>query len=258
MAEKQISGTLFQPPDPHLMHPDELFGGYRWYHDEELLSEDESVASFPWLQCVNERASLLRKGVLGGIEPSEYIKKARRDITAMTPYLDSDDALTRKRREMFYLNYYGFMQTLSERNFFMSGAHGLTVSAPFNRFEIAEYAFNIPWHMKAYNNREKGLLRYAFNEMLPESVAWRKKSPFPKTHNPEYLKLVTCELNDIINKTDCRIIEIFDKNKLKKLVESGGKVFKNNWFGQLMSVPQIFAYMIQLEHWLRELDIAVQ
>ena len=150
-----------------------------------------------------------------------------------------------------------YFVTLGERNYTMSNAHRLTVRAPFNNPEIAEYAFNIPWHMKAYKGREKGLLRYAFNQLLPKTVAWRKKSPFPKTHNPEYMNLVIGKANQIINESDCRITEIYDKNKLTALIESRGRAFNKNWFGQLMSVPQIFAYLIQLEHWLREFNVTI-
>jgi len=232
---------------------DEIFAGYRWYFDMELLGGD----GFCWIRSVNERANLLREGVLGGISPREYIQKARDDVIKNVPYLDSDDSLTKRRREMFYLNYYYFMQTLCERGFAMSSAQNLKILMPFSNAEIAEYAFNIPWEIKSHQNREKGLLRHAFNDILPNGVAWRKKSPFPKTHNPQYLRLVTLALGEIIARSDCRILEIYDKKKLTALIENEGSQFTKNWFGQLMSVPQIFAYLIQLEHWLREFDVVI-
>jgi len=236
---------------------DELFGGYRWYFDEAALQTGAKQATLPWMECAAERASLLRDGALGGIHPHEYIRQVRQDIVDDTPFLESDDELTRKRREMFYLNYYGFMQTLTERNTAMSRAQGLQVHAPFSDGVLAEYAFNIPWEMKTYSGREKGLLRHAFDDILPKAVAWRKKSPFPKTHNPEYLRLVTGELRRIINAPDCRLVEIYDKRKLSDLIESAGAGFRKNWFGQLMAAPQIFAYLIQVEYWLREFDVSV-
>ena len=35
-------------------------------------------------------------------------------------------------------------------------------------------------------NREKGIFRKALEGVLPEEVLYRKKSPYPKTHNPAY------------------------------------------------------------------------
>jgi asparagine synthase (glutamine-hydrolysing) len=196
---------------------------------------------------VEERADLLREGILGGINPCEFIQQARADILKDVDYLDSDDELARRRREMFHLNYYGFMQTLSERAYTMSTPHNLKILMPFSNAEIAEYAYNIPWEMKSFMNREKGLLRNAFNDILPDGVAWRKKSPFPKTHNPKYLRLVGIALSEIIKRSDCRICEIYDKKKLTDMIENQGSQFKKNWFGQLMSVPQVFAYLIQVD-----------
>jgi asparagine synthase (glutamine-hydrolysing) len=231
---------------------DEIFGGYKWYFDEELLHCDD----FPWIRSIDGRIDLLRENILKDINPHEYIKSARDSIIKNVDYLDSDDELSRRRREMFCLNYYGFMQTLSERAYTMSG-DSLQILMPFSNAEVAEYAFNIPWEMKSFMNREKGLLRHAFGDIMPESVAWRKKSPFPKTHNPQYMRLVTSTLCEIVKRDDCRIVEIYDKNKLDELIRKQGSSFKENWFGQLMSVPQIFAYLIQLEFWLREFDVQI-
>lgn len=237
---------------------DELFGGYRWYNDVEIV---ENVKTLPWMKCANERAWLLRSDVVAKLpDPNEYIAAVRRDITSIVPYLDTDDGLTRKRREMFYLNYYGFMQTLNERNYTMASANRMQILSPFADEELAEYAFNIPWEFKQHGGKEKGLLRYAFRDMLPEAVLNRKKSPFPKTHNPVYLELVIGELQRIIDDSDCCVLEMFDKFKLQELIDSRGKAFSEagvNWFGQLMAVPQMFAYLIQVEYWLREFNVEV-
>jgi asparagine synthase (glutamine-hydrolysing) len=235
------------------MHPDEIFGGYPWEHDENLLL---GYRGFPWNRSVRERNDLLRKNILKEIDPFDFVSDVYEEIIKDASVLENDDELTVRRREMFYLNYYGFMQTLTERCDRMSSGN-IEILVPFCDHRVVEYAYNIPWEMKKYKNREKGLLRYAFNEFLPENVAWRKKSPFPKTHNPEYLKLVTRVISEIIEKDECRITEIFDKKKIQELIKTEGAGFKKNWYGQLMALPQIFAYMIQTEYWMREWQITV-
>ena len=54
---------------------------------------------------------------------------------------------------------------------------GLEVRVPFCDHRIVEYAYNMPWAFKALDGREKGVVRKAFEAMLPEEIVWRKKSP---------------------------------------------------------------------------------
>ena len=131
-------------------------------------------------------------------------------------------------------------------------AHGLEVRVPFCDHRLAQYAFNIPWEIKAYKGREKGLVRKIGEKYLPYDVVWRKKSPYPKTHNPEYMKLVIKGFKELFEDKNMRLTEFLDRNALKELIDSEGKSFSGNWYGQLMMAPQIFAYLIQLENWLRE------
>ena len=66
----------------------------------------------------------------------------------------------------------------------MSMASGLEVRVPFCDHRLVQYVWNIPWEMKMYDGREKGILRRALKEILPEDILMRRKSPYPKTHNP--------------------------------------------------------------------------
>ena len=76
----------------------------------------------------------------------------------------------------------------------------LEVRVPFADHRLVEYAWNIPWEMKMYKNREKGLLRKALEDVLPHDILYRKKSPYPKTHNPHYTKAVTVWYARFINR----------------------------------------------------------
>ena len=83
-------------------------------------------------------------------------------------------------REMVLLNYQWFMQTLLDRKDRMSMWSGFEVRVPFCDRRIAEYLYRVPWAHKDYHGREKGLLRYAMRDILPEAIVKRKKSPTPK------------------------------------------------------------------------------
>lgn len=136
-------------------------------------------------------------------------------------------------------------------------ANGLEVRVPFCDYRIVEYAYNIPWSMKAFGGREKGLVRHAMQGILPDDVLWRKKSPYPKTHNPDYMKLLSDRLSALLHSPDCRFTEIVSCDKVREMLETGGKSFTKNWYGQLMTVPQIFAYFIQLDKWMREYNVII-
>lgn len=233
---------------------DEIFGGYPWFRNEEMLGR----SGFPWAAATLERYGLIREDVLRNVSPEEYVEQAAKETLDKTSYLDSDTAVEKKMRGMFMLNFYWFMQTLLTRKDRCSMAHGLEVRVPFCDHRIAQYAYNIPPEIKFYREREKGIVRMAAERVLPQDVAWRKKSPYPKTHNPDYMALMLERFGEVIEKPDCRLFEILDRGKLAELRDSEGAAFRKNWYGQLMATPQMFAYLIQLEYWLREYDVVIQ
>ena len=89
------------------------------------------------------------------------------------------------------------MQTLLDRSDRMAMYNGFELRVPFCDYRLAEYVWNIPWEWKAYKGREKGLLRFVSQDFLPEEIIYRKKSPYPKTHNPTYLAKVKQMLSDL-------------------------------------------------------------
>ena len=109
----------------------------------------------------------------------EYVKNAYDETIASTDFLDTDSRLEKRMRQMFMLNMNWFMQTLLARKDAMSMQASLEVRVPFCDYRIVEYAYNMPWSIKSYNGREKGILRKAFENELPEIITWRKKSPYP-------------------------------------------------------------------------------
>lgn len=231
---------------------DEVFGGYPWYHRKEVLFYD----GFPWSTAVPERAALLKRPMSAG-DAEAYVRRSYDKCIAKTDYLGSDNGTARRMREMFIMNMDYFMATLLDRKDRMSMAHGLEVRVPFCDYRIVEYAYNIPWEMKSYTGREKGLVRHAMTGILPEDVLWRKKSPYPKTHNPNYMELLSRRLREALDRDDCRLVEMVNPDKLREMLDTGGASFTKNWFGQLMTVPQIYAYMLQIECWLREYNIEI-
>ena len=229
---------------------DEIFGGYPWYHKPELLFAE----GFPWARSTPQRSALLNERAARRINPEEYVRLAAEKTADLASCLESDSREEKARRRMFMLNFYWFMQTLLDRKDRCSMAHGLEVRVPFCDHRIAQYAYNIPWQMKSLYGREKGLVRKISEKYLPHDVVWRKKSPYPKTHNPEYMRIVFDRFKELAAEKDFRLTEILDGDRIRELIDTEGRSFSENWYGQLMCTPQLFAYLIQLEMWLREYE----
>jgi asparagine synthase (glutamine-hydrolysing) len=126
---------------------------------------------------------------------------------------------------------------------------------PYANHQLIEYLWNVPWEYKFYNNQEKGLLREAFRDLLPEEVLYRKKNPYPKTHHPEYAKIVSNLLKIRLKRKKSLLHKIFDIDEINKLIATNGSSYTTPWFGQLMTGPQLIAYLYQFDLWLEEYSI---
>jgi asparagine synthase (glutamine-hydrolysing) len=223
---------------------DEIFGGYPWYRDETRLWED----NFPWSQSAGYRAGFAKPGVWDGLDPMEYVRARYESALAGTDCLPGDTPLEKRMRGMFMLNIHWFGQTLLERHERMSRNAGIRVRMPFCDHRLVEYMYNVPWEYKNYNGREKGLLREALTGLLPETVLRRKKSPYPKTHNPLYWKRVSEMLRDLLAKPNAPLFDIADRKAVASLLERPDD--GPPWYGQLMTRPQTVAYFLQINTWM--------
>lgn len=157
-------------------------------------------------------------------------------------------------KEMMLLNLHWFMQTLLDRKDRMSMYWGLEVRVPFCDKRIVEYLYTVPWEYKDYRGREKGLLRHAMRDLLPPEIIERKKSPYPKTWNPEYFRAVSQRLEAVLAEPDCPLKELFRADRLLALTKEERAM---PWYGQLMTTPQTIAYFLQMEWWLRKFKITI-
>ena len=229
---------------------DELFGGYPWYHREEILFED----TFPWSRSIGLRLGLLTPDAVRNGE--EFVRQHYRDTCDRAPKLPSDDKKAARMREMFVLNLDWFMATLLDRKDRMSMYSGLEVRVPFCDHRIVEYAYNMPWDFKSLEGREKGIVRRAFANELPKEIVYRKKSPYPKTFHPVYTRLCADYVRRIFEDNTSVAASLFDRNAVQKLMQRPESLAEP-WFGQLMRTPQIFAYIIQLDRWFRHYHVKI-
>lgn len=227
---------------------DEIFAGYPWFFREDALKS----GTFPWSIALDERQTLLNSDISNKITLKEYIDYRYHESLDKVEILDCDSKETAEKRKISYLTLNWFMQTLLDRSDRMSMYNGLELRVPFCDYRLVEYMWNVPWEIKALNGREKGLLRYVVRDLLPSQIVNRKKSPYPKTHNPTYLKTVKEMLSNIMQKKDAPINMLLNRKYILEILETNGSAFARPWFGQLMTGPQLMAYLCQVNMWLEK------
>ncbi len=226
---------------------DEIFGGYPWFYRPEMLKNE----FYPWIHNPFARVNLFRDDKILPNEGYRYLCDLyQKDIESYSK-LESDSVIMNDSRKATYLSTKYFMSSLLERKDRMSMASGVEVRVPFADHRIIEYIYNVPWEIKFEGGVEKALLRNAMKSWLPDKILNRKKSPYPKTHDPMYEKGVIKLLTDRLNNKSSPIKEILDKQKFLDSLSNGNETF----YGQLMSRPQLLAWILQLEYWLREYNI---
>ena len=223
---------------------DEIFGGYPWFYRPEMLYRD----FFPWAHEPRARISLFDDALVHAERGYACMCEAYRAALAACPLVEGEGDEDRRARQATWLSTQYFMANLLERKDRMSMYAGVEARVPFGDHRILEYVFNLPWAYKHENGVEKSLLRRAMEGLLPSRVLWRKKSPYPKTHDPVYEKLVREMLDARLARPHGFLRGAIDKKRLNALLDGAG----GTWFGQLMAKPQLLAWLCQLDFWFEK------
>lgn len=229
---------------------DEIFGGYPWFYRPELLYAD----GFPWSFDLQARCALLNQETVTRLDLEGYVRSRYEAALEEVPRLPGERPEARRRREVAYLNLRWFMQTLLDRMDRTSMAWGLEARVPFANHRIVEYLYNVPWEMKYQNGVEKALLRDACRNLLPPELLWRKKSPYPKPYSPQYERLLAEKFQALLKEPDAPVLRFVDQKKAQRFLEAP-KDYGRPWFGQLMAGPQMIAYLLQVNEWMKRYQV---
>jgi asparagine synthetase B (glutamine-hydrolysing) len=142
---------------------------------------------------------MLTGAVTGKIKPLEYIRDRYQDTCTQSDILPGTSPQERRMKEMVNLNFRWFMQTLLDRKDRMSMYSGLEVRVPFCDYRIAEYLYGVPWEFKDYQGKEKGLLRTAMADLLPQECVQ------PTFDRPDAAPSQLMEVLDKLQKSGCDV-----------------------------------------------------
>ena len=233
---------------------DEVFGGYPWFKDADTLRED----AFPWSGSVALRESILRAELRGKVDIPGYVRETLAQAVARAGALPGEAGDEARLRTMQQLCFQFFMANLQERAVCMGAACGLNVLTPFSDERLLAYVFNVPWTVKFMGGQEKGLLRAAVRDLLPERLLRRRKSPYPKTCSPEYTQIILRLAAELLADASAPLWQIVDREAVENIAASELSPLETPWFGQLMAGPQMLAYLLQVNDWMRSRGVIVE
>ena len=191
------------------------------------------------------------------LDMEAYVQARYEESLAEVPLCPEDSREEARRRNISWLNLKWFMQTLLNRMDRTSTAAGLTARVPFADYRIIEYLWNIPWEMKARDGVVKNLLRESGKGLLPEEIRIRRKSPYPKTYVPHYENLLARRVREILEDSSSPVNLFLNREKTLRFLTSPSD-YGRPWYGQLMAAPQMMAYVIQVDIWMREYQVKVK
>jgi asparagine synthase (glutamine-hydrolysing) len=226
---------------------DDFLGGYPWF----LAEAEKPTANFPWSAGVVNRNAQLSADLRAVLDLDGYVADAYADALAEVPRLDGEQGPDRRLREVYHLQLTRFLPFLLDRKDRMSMANGLEVRVPFCDHRLVEYLWNVPWHYKRAGGQEKGVLREAVADLLPEEVVRRPKSGFPFGHSPEYLRAVRAKVLGILDDPRSPVLDLVDRASLRAMAESDA------WFAGSYTPPPWLPRVIQLDQWLRDYGVRV-
>ena len=226
---------------------DEIFGGYPWFY-----RNDSNESLFPWIRNIDNRINILNKEYQN-YNYNEYLESEYSNALYDIEYLSTENEENRKWRKLTNLTINYFMPNLVQRNDSQGLSNGLIMRVPFADIDLLEFVYNLPKEYKYQNGTEKYILREAFSDDLPLEITTRKKSPYPKTFDPNYFKLVSNNLMERFNDEYSVLNKLFNKNEIIKIIDNPENQVP--WFGQLMTSPQLIAYLIQFDQWVKYYNI---
>ena len=200
---------------------------------------------------------LLDPELLRTLDMEAYVKQVYDDAITHVDILPGENEAEANRRRIGYLNIRFFMQTLLNRMDRTSMSCGLEARVPFADRTLVDYVFNIPWEMKAKDGVVKNILRQSARGLLPDEILFRKKSPYPKTYDPGYEALLTDRLKDALSDPASPLLPLLNQEALRLFLEHP-KDYGAPWYGQLMAGPQMIAYLLQLEYFLRKYHVSIE
>lgn len=232
---------------------DEIFGGYNWMHDKDLLN----AGTFPWTaneprqpgSPKGQGRGLFDGGLMDKLELGTYYADHFQEVRARAPHQEGESPAERRMRDVSYATLTWWLPMLLDRGDRLSMAHGLELRVPYADHRLVEYLYNTPWSLKTFDGREKSILRAAVADLVPSSVLERTKSPWPVTQDPAYAAMLHEELSALLNDPSSPSLPFLDLDAVRRTIEEPSGI-AHEWVSR-MNIEMA----LEFDAWLRLYDV---
>ena len=224
---------------------DNAFRGAVWCNDPGLVNS----GTFPWVALAQRHGAvngfgtlLVNPDLLATLDLPTYYADTYADAVRDVTYLPEEDEAARNMRTVAYLVLTQFRGDSS-----IFSATGMQVRSPINNHELLQYCYNIPAAMHRHGDIEKGLLREAIADLLPEQVVRRPRSATPVSHDPGYPLRLAEEFKALLADPDAPARPLTDLAAATELVDQPERLKKDRM--ARASVELILQLNLWLDHY---------
>jgi asparagine synthase (glutamine-hydrolysing) len=129
-------------------------------------------------------------------------------------------------------------------------AASVEVRVPYCDHRLVEYLWNVPWEMKNTGGIQKGLLRKAVADLLPEEVVYRQKSAYPTFQDRSYDRALAAWMRQLVSDVDAPLFELVDRTVLRSMLDAGTEI-PGPWMSGM-------AYLLYVNEWLATYRVRIR
>lgn len=231
---------------------DEVFAGYGW------MAPRAPTPTFPWVPALPHASwpFYFREDVVARARPAERVRQSYEEALAEVPRLPGEPDDHARHRELSYLALRRWLPDLLDRNDRVSMAAGVEARVPFCDKALVQYLWNVPFAIKNADGIEKGVLRRAVKDVLPPSIAQRRKSAFPQFEHDAYYRSLIERVCDIFASPQSSVRDLYDERRIAGLCD--GRVPSSGWlFDAPYAIVQL-ERIVMTDAWIREYGVHFQ
>jgi asparagine synthase (glutamine-hydrolysing) len=190
--------------------------------------------------------------MLARLNLDEFIADSYAQGLAEVPTRAGDDPTQRRMREALHLHISRFMPFLLDRKDRISMAVGLEIRVPYCDHRLVEYLFNIPWRMQCFDGREKSILRAVGRELLPASILYRKKQPYPSAFDLRYENILRDKVAEVMADRAHPSVELLNRRAVTEILTHPRE--RHLPIGDRLALERVRSLALWLED--REIEVA--